>query len=112
MTWFFPQSGGVVTLADGDDVFVAQQVFINDQIHGPGTGHQVIVAGTVALYGAPVVLVGNITGANSVTIEATGEIRGFTASGVGLQGVSQTLVNHGLIRSMDGDYPGYEAVFF
>lgn len=49
MTWHFPQSGTTSPiLADGDDVFVAQQVFLNVPLSGLYSGHEVIVAGTVA----------------------------------------------------------------
>jgi Ca2+-binding RTX toxin-like protein len=109
MAWHFPQSGGTVTLADGDDVFVAAQVFINDQIYGPGSNHEVVVAGTVALYGAPVVLVG---AKSAITIEATAQIRGFTANGVGAEGAESRIVNHGLIRIEDSEFTGYTAVSF
>ncbi|MEQ1955176.1 hypothetical protein [Mesorhizobium sp. CN2-181] len=100
MAWHFPQSGTTSpTLVDDDDVFIAQQVFLNGVIHsGVTDGHEVIVAGTVASYGDAIVL-GFYPGGgpNSVTVEATGQVRAFEGNSIRLFGDGQQIVNHGLI---------------
>jgi hypothetical protein len=49
MAWHLPQSGDIVNLiVPGDNVLVAQQVFINQTITASGGGHTIIVAGTVS----------------------------------------------------------------
>ncbi|MFI0849235.1 calcium-binding protein [Mesorhizobium sp. IMUNJ 23232] len=100
MAWHFPQSGTTSpTLVDDDDVFIAQQVFLNGVINsGVTDGHEVIVAGTVASYGDAIVL-GFYPGGgpNSVTVEATGQVRAFEGNSIRLFGDGQQIVNHGLI---------------
>jgi Ca2+-binding RTX toxin-like protein len=115
MTWHFPQSGTTSPiLADGDDVFVAQQVFLNVPLSGLYSGHEVIVAGTVASGNGVPIFLGSSPegGTNSVTVEATGQVRAFDASGVVLMGNGQQFVNHGLITEEDATPVGNSAVYF
>jgi Ca2+-binding RTX toxin-like protein len=121
MVWHFPQSGvNIPTLAVGDDVFVAQQVFLNATISdvgvtGSGTdGHQIIVAGTIAREAYYTIILGSSTlgGSNSVTVEATGQVRVFNESNIILYGSEQRLINHGLITQQGPDDIGYAAVYF
>ncbi|MEQ1956865.1 calcium-binding protein [Mesorhizobium sp. CN2-181] len=100
MAWHFPQSGTTAPpLADGDDVFVAQQVFLNAEIYAySGGGHEVNVAGTVATNGLAILLGLETGGANTITVETTGQVRAFeNGDAVVMYGNEQWLVNHGLI---------------
>jgi Ca2+-binding RTX toxin-like protein len=101
MTWYLPQSGDPVTLLDGDDLFIAQQVFINQAITGPGTGHQIIVAGTLASTSTAITLG---TDGGIVTVESTGQVRNFGGASVLLSGGGQQLINHGEIRTAEQEF--------
>jgi Ca2+-binding RTX toxin-like protein len=98
MVWHLPLSGDTVTLADGDDVFVAQQVFLNQRIVPFGTGHEIVVAGTVSTAAAyPIFFAPGASG--SVRVESTGQVRAFGAAAVLFQSGGQELINQGLIRA-------------
>jgi Ca2+-binding RTX toxin-like protein len=104
MAWHFPQSGTtLLSLGDDDDVFIAQQVFLNGSIFSIYDGHEVIVAGTVADEFETISLGSSTGGANSVTVEATGQVRAFGGyTAVVLDGFEQQVVNHGLITGGTG----------
>jgi Ca2+-binding RTX toxin-like protein len=98
MTWHLPQSGDTVTLLNGDDVFIAPQVFIDQSIAGPGTGHQIIVAGTLASTSTAITLG---TDGGIVTVESTGQIRNFGGAAINFAAGGQQLVDHGQIRTAE-----------
>jgi Ca2+-binding RTX toxin-like protein len=104
MAWHFPQSGtAVVTPTHGDGVFVAQQVFLHGGILAFNTyGHEIIVAGTVANESNPIEIGFYTGGANSVTVEATGQVRSFGSTAILLYGAGQQVINHGLITGNHG----------
>jgi Ca2+-binding RTX toxin-like protein len=98
MAWYLPQSGDIVNLiVPGDNVLVAQQVFINQTITASAGGHTIIVAGTVSDSDIIPIIVSGPSG-SLVKVEATGQVRGFFGAAVLFDG-SHDLINHGLIRS-------------
>jgi Ca2+-binding RTX toxin-like protein len=111
MTLYTLQTGETVpVLATGDDVHVKQNVFLDDPIDGHGTdGHEVIVAGTVDCVGNAIRLGVESGGANSVTVQATGEVYSFDVFAVAMYGTGQQVVNHGLVWGDAGVWFGSES---
>jgi Ca2+-binding RTX toxin-like protein len=114
MAWQFPQSVTstdlpVVQLIDvGESVFVAREVFIAfdgtgySTITAVATDHQVVIAGTVANASNTAIEIGlysEYDHGSVVTVEETGQVRGFEASAIRINGFDMELVNHGLIKS-------------
>jgi Ca2+-binding RTX toxin-like protein len=104
MVFYFPQSGinTIPPLPNGDDVFIAPQVFVNQALFVSFAGHEIIVAGTIAsASGFTINFPASISEGNRLTVESTGQVRLFGTDGaaVSFNAGGQELINHGLIRS-------------
>jgi Ca2+-binding RTX toxin-like protein len=130
MAWQIPIStsvpGVAVSLAPGDDVFVGAGVIVastaNLGITGSGSGHEVLVYGTVASALASINLgsVSNVESGNLLTVKPGGHIQYLGTQGVGsaVQIVSfdSKVVNEGSISApfgggifMVGDNPATQS---
>ena len=114
MAWQFPQSATqnttVVLLDDEEEsVFVAREVYIAVQDNGAPTiyasanKHQIVIAGTVANATNSAISIGTdpaVSHGTVVTVEQTGQVRGFDDVGAfRINAYDTTVVNHGLIAS-------------
>jgi len=109
MAWQFPVSTSTsstfaVNLVSTESAFVAKGVLVastgNDAIHGTGSDHQVVIAGTAAAYGFYAVHLGDSAlndHDNSITVEAPGEIRSFGGFAIVLEGYQAQVTNAGLV---------------
>jgi Ca2+-binding RTX toxin-like protein len=114
MAWQIPTSistaGVGAELSLTFDLFVAKGILVASTgdyaVHGSGSGHDVIVAGTVATGGLDVAIFlgGNFSGdqANTVTVDAGGEVRSQLYFGVMLFGFNNQITNNGLISGAEG----------
>jgi Ca2+-binding RTX toxin-like protein len=115
MAWQIPISTTSTTtvavpLNTDESVFIAQGVLVastaNSAIHGAGSNHEVIIAGTAAAstLSATVSLGGNFSGdtGNRVTIETGGEVRSFTSYGIFFVSYGNQVINNGLIAGSLG----------